>query len=213
MWCEAQGVQDLAFKSSEMMLRVRSRYPESGGKLDSTSPENEEKMKEKRHSVSCEASSRESGFVETGNGIWKNHMCFFFKLNIYSNTLELNCVQSYAPSHHIQLNTCHVIIWPTPFSLLTKQLDPNWTLAASASDVGSQISNRSCHLRLCSWTRRSFSIRSNIWVMCSSNSSDLAGRWWTLQVGFYLRTWKSDNPSWLIMTVPNIPIKPCNLVQ
>ena len=52
-----------------MMLRVRSRYPESGGKLDSTSPESEEKMKEKRHSVSCEASSRESGFVETGNGI------------------------------------------------------------------------------------------------------------------------------------------------
>lgn len=52
-----------------MMLRVRSRYPESGVKLDSTSPENEEKMKEKRHSVSCEASSRESGFVETGNGI------------------------------------------------------------------------------------------------------------------------------------------------
>lgn len=74
------------------------------------------------------------------------------------------------------------------FCSLTKQLGPNWTLAASASDVGSQISNRSCHLRLCSWTRRSFSIRSNIWVMCSSNSSDLAGRWWTLQVGFYLRT-------------------------
>lgn len=134
MWCEAQGVQDLAFKSSEMMLRVRSRYPESGGKLDSTSPENEEKMKEKRHSVSCEASSRESGFVETGNGIWKNHMCFFFKLNIYSNTLDLNCVQSYAPSHHIQLTTCHVIIWPTPAC---------WPIFVVNQAAGSQLNSGS----------------------------------------------------------------------
>ncbi len=80
------------------MLRVRSRYPESGGKLDSTSPS--PRRRKKRETTKCFHLRQAPGKVAFWNWSWN------MKSHVHHSTI----------SHTKKKKTysCHVIVWPTP---------------------------------------------------------------------------------------------------